>query len=49
VAFIAEDKVALVVLELVIIRLLVVATTTCVLVVGTGILQFESQLTGFLA
>jgi hypothetical protein len=49
VAFIAEDIVALVVLELVIIRLLVVATTICVLVVGTGIMRFESQLTESLA
>jgi hypothetical protein len=49
VASIAEDVVALVVPELVVIRLFVVATGISVLVIGAEIPQIESQLTGFLA
>lgn len=48
-ASVAEHVVALVIPELVVIRLLVVASETSVLVIGTAILQTESQLTGFLA
>lgn len=48
-ASIAEDIIALVILELVVIRLLVVAAGMCMLVMGTAFLQTESQLTEFLA
>jgi len=45
VACIADDTVALVVLELVVIRLLLIAAGILVLVIGTEILQAKSQLT----